>query len=84
MYNEETKMYENEFGEKVPQLLGITEFAQFIGWNVHKAHVYYKREKFPKPTVIVGKRPLWTIKQAESFLEKDLDKISDKCLQNAR
>lgn len=84
MYNQETKLYENDLGEKVPELLGITEFANFIGWNIQKAHVYYKRELLPKPTVIVGKRPLWTIKQAENFLDKELDRLVDKCLQNVR
>jgi len=71
MFNKESNLYENELGETVPPLLGITEFASFIGWSIQKAHVYHTRGKFPKPTVKVGKRPLWTKKQAQTFVEKD-------------
>lgn len=60
----------NEFSETIPVLLGVTELGEYLGWDRRKVATYINRDKIPKPSTYVGKRPFWTLKRIEEFTKK--------------
>jgi hypothetical protein len=49
--------------------LGVQELADFLGWDKRKVSVYRQRGKIEKPCAMVGRRPLWSPKQARQIKE---------------
>jgi hypothetical protein len=47
--------------------LGVQELADFLGWDKRKVSVYRQRGKIERPCAMVGRRPLWSPKQAEAI-----------------
>jgi hypothetical protein len=49
------------------QVIGVSEFAEFIGWDKNKLATHINREIVPKPIKELSSTPLWTIGQFEYF-----------------
>ncbi|WP_010243741.1 hypothetical protein [Acetivibrio cellulolyticus] len=64
----------NEFKEVIPPLLGITEVAAILGWDKRKVSVYVQRNVLPDPSIHIGDRPIWTIKQIEEWMNDEKNK----------
>jgi hypothetical protein len=53
----------------IPVLLGVTEVGKLIGgWDRRKVHTYWKRGIMPDPAAYIGKRPVWTEKQIQTWI----------------
>lgn len=50
-----------------PELLGVREVAEFIGWLPAKVSTYYKRGKLPEPVQVLASGPIWTRQQIEEY-----------------
>lgn len=55
---------------KIPELFGMQEFGNVIGFDRRKMSVYLSRNKLPEPATKVGTRSFWTKEQVESFHEE--------------
>lgn len=56
--------------EQIPELLSATDFAEELGWDRRKLHLYWQRGIVPDPAVVVTSGKLWTRKQVEWFKEE--------------
>lgn len=62
-------------GEVIPDLVGLQEFADILGWTKQRLGMMYARQQrgdnvkrpLPEPIKKVAATPLWTIHQAESY-----------------
>lgn len=55
------EMTETDCGYKLEDLLGASDVARLLGWDVRKVSVYGSsgRSGFPTPVGQIGKRPVW-------------------------
>lgn len=69
-------------GGKLPLLLGIKEFADFIGWERVRLSKKFSRQKagnkvfpvIPTPIQTLAATPVWTVEQAEEFKRQFIKK----------
>lgn len=52
---------------KKPDIVGLAEAAEILGWKKQQISLYLSREKFPKPTWKLASGPIWLKSQIEEF-----------------
>lgn len=52
---------------KIPQLAGVAEAAEILGWDKRKVATYIKRGVFPDPIARLSATPIWTVEQIEKY-----------------
>lgn len=52
------------------ELLGASDVAEILGWDIRKVSAYTKTGKagFPQPIGVIGKRPIWRREDIERYL----------------
>ena len=58
---------------KEMDLVGISDIARMLGWELKKATLYKTRGKFPEPLGEVGGRPVWFRAQVAPVVKKLLE-----------
>lgn len=66
---------ESEYGYKISDLLGASDVAELLGWDIRKVSAYGGTGKagFPRPIGTIGKRPVWYRGDIEAFKAKLVD-----------
>ncbi|MCU6603795.1 hypothetical protein OCO53_25480 [Peribacillus frigoritolerans] len=62
----------------IPQLVGIKEFAEIIGWDKMRLSTKYSRQRkgkkvrkpVPEPIQILAATPVWTLQQAKDYRDE--------------
>lgn len=49
--------------QQSPQLVGLSEAAEILGWQKQQVSVYINRGKFPQPIQRLASGPIWTRQQ---------------------
>ena len=51
------------------ELLGASDVAEILGWDIRKVSAYTKTGKagFPQPIGAIGKRPIWRREDIERY-----------------
>ena len=51
------------------ELLGASDVAEILGWDIRKVSAYTKTGKagFPQPIGTIGKRPIWRREDIERY-----------------
>lgn len=63
----------------IPQLLGVTDVAEELGWGKGKVSEYRRRGVLPEPATQIGGRPVWTKGQIDKFKqEKGMASVEKK------
>jgi len=65
----------SEYGYKISDLLGASDVAELLGWDIRKVSAYGGTGKagFPRPIGTIGKRPVWYRGDIEAFKAKLVD-----------
>lgn len=53
--------------EKQPEILGLKEAAEILGWKKQQVITYMKRGVFPEPYQRLAAGPLWLRKTIEEY-----------------
>lgn len=56
--------------EMVKDLLGASDVARELGWDIRKVSVYRERGVLPAPIAEIGGRPVWWRKDIEEYRKK--------------
>ena len=58
-----------EYGYRLDELIGASDVADILGWDVRKVWSYANsgKEGFPQPVGLIGHRSVWYIKDIEEF-----------------
>lgn len=64
---------ESEYGYKISDLLGASDVAELLGWDIRKVSAYGGTGKagFPRPIGTIGKRPVWYRGDIERYRDKN-------------
>ena len=62
----------SEYGYRLDDLLGASDVAELLGWDIRKVSAYGGTGKagFPRPIGTIGKRPVWYRGDVEAFKAK--------------
>lgn len=65
----------SEYGYRLDDLLGTSDVAELLGWDIRKVSAYGRTGKagFPRPIGTIGKRPVWYRGDIEAFKAKLVD-----------
>lgn len=55
----------------MPELVGVAESAEILGWDRRKVSTYIKRGVFPEPVQRLRSGPLWTRKQIDEYRDRN-------------
>ncbi|MFT9848190.1 hypothetical protein [Aneurinibacillus sp. REN35] len=69
----------------LPQLVGLKEFAEIIGWDKARLSTKYSRQRdgkkvrppLPEPIQILAATPVWTKEQALAY-KKIIDEVTSE------
>jgi len=65
----------SEYGYRLDDLLGTSDVAELLGWDIRKVSAYGRTGKagFPRPIGTIGKRLVWYRGDIEAFKAKLVD-----------
>lgn len=56
--------------ELVPQIVGVAEAAEIMGWDKRRVVTYLDREQFPEPLTRLASGRIWLREDVEAFADE--------------